>query len=99
MFCRHSIYLTLALLVSIGAGTRGSAEEPPKSQPQEQEAKQAELSREHRNANRPSQDAILAEGCTLKADQAYGTDPLQRLDVYSPAGADSGAGGDFCPRG
>jgi acetyl esterase/lipase len=36
---------------------------------------------------RPSQAAVLAKSTVVRADQAYGPDDKQRLDVYTPQGA------------
>ena len=50
------------------------------------QAQQQPQSREEKAASRPSQAAVLAENSVLHADEPYGKDDLQRLDVYAPRG-------------
>ncbi len=81
MFQAHSwlrgVFSAASILAAVAI--QAGADSPPAAKPAATESP--------KEADRPSQEAVLAKNTVLKRDVSYGDDAKQRLDVYAPKDA------------
>ena len=78
--------ITLLGVAAMVVGTVAAAEAAEPGKPSTPSAKRSSKAEKE---PRPSEAAVLSPKTVVRADVAYGSDAKQRLDIYSPSGADA----------